>query len=127
MTEASTEMNTQTNADVSTQTANIAEKEKSNVNLVYILQALGFVVGVTFAAAIIMNFLRKTEANAGSEFYRTHNSYQLRTGLWSLLWSVIGFATSLILVGYVVLLINFFWTLYRVIRGFMAANDGKAI
>lgn len=127
MMEATTGTNTQTNERAAIPDAGAAAKEKSNVNLVYLLQALGFVLGITFIAAVIVNFLRKAEAEAGSEFYRSHNRYQLSTGLWSCLWSVVGFVTSFILVGYVVLLVNFFWTLYRVIRGFMAANDGKAI
>ena len=42
-------------------------------------------------------------------------------------WAVLGFITVWILIGFAILLANSIWLIYRVVRGFLAWNDGKAM
>lgn len=102
-----------------------AASERKLTMMVYICQGAGFIVGITFIAAIIINLIKKSDLT--TDLAKSHMSWQLRTGLWSMLWSFIGVVLSAVLIGYLVLAVNVFWTLYRVIRGAMALNDNKLI
>ena len=99
------------------------QSEGKITQLVYIPQALGFIVGITFIAAVIVNYVKRDELT--SELQRSHFRWQIRTFWYSVLWTVIGAVTSMVVVGYFILLFAVAWTLYRVIRGWLCLYDGK--
>ncbi len=101
----------------------LPESEKGDVTLVYILQAVGFFFGVTFLAAVIVNYVKKDDVR--SEIARSHFRWQIRTFWFSALWCVVGTVLAFVVVGYFIILANVCWTLYRVIRGWLRLNDGK--
>lgn len=101
------------------------ESEKKAVMLVYILQAVGFLFGFTFIAAVIVNYVKRGDLQ--SELAKNHFSYQIRTFWWSAGWSVLSLILAVVIVGYITLFITFCWTLYRVIKGLMKFNDGKLV
>jgi len=78
---------------------------------------------VTAIAAIIMNYLKKDDV-AGT-FLESHFRWQMRTFWFALLWSVVGVLTTALLIGWLVLLANAVWFIYRIVRGFLNLNDGK--
>jgi uncharacterized membrane protein len=41
-----------------------------------------------------------------------------------LLWSVIGFVTTFVIIGWFILLVTAIWIIYRVVKGALALNDG---
>lgn len=93
--------------------------------IVYVLYLVSYVVGLTALVGIIL-----AHVNAGSEkdpVVKSHYSYQIRTFWWGLLWLVIGSITIFILIGYLILLFWFVWTLYRCIKGLSALNRNEAI
>ena len=91
--------------------------------IVYALQAASFLVGFTFIAAIILNYIKKSDAE-GTE-YESHFRWQIRTFWFSLLWGAIGFVLVFIVVGYFVLLANAFWIIYRIIKGWLRLSENK--
>jgi len=92
----------------------------------YILYAVSALVGLTAIVAIIINYIKRDETRG--TIYESHFSWQIRTFWWGLLWSVIGVATIWVLgLGFVVLVANSVWLIYRVVRGFLNWNDGKAM
>lgn len=98
---------------------------KSMAMIVYVLYLVGFVTGLTALVGVIL-----AHVNSGSEsdpVVRSHFSYQIRTFWWGLLWMIIGCITMFILVGYLVLLGWFVWTVYRCVKGLSALNRGEAI
>ena len=99
------------------------EEDKNKATIVYILQAIGFVVGVTFIAAVILNYVQRNELK--TEIARSHSRWQIRTFWFSLLWSALGILSSMVLVGYFILLGNLIWTLYRVIKGWVRLNKSE--
>lgn len=105
--------------------ADKAASERSLAQMVYILQALGFLIGITFIAAIIVNLIKKGDMQ--TELAKSHMSWQLRTGLWSFAWCVIGGITMVFLVGYLIMMGAVIWTIYRVVRGWLALSDDKLI
>lgn len=91
--------------------------------LVYALQAVGLFVGITWLVAVVINYVKRDDM-AGT-WQASHFRWQIRTFWFSLLWSVIGAVTSVVLIGYVVLCANLIWTIYRIVKGWLFLADGK--
>ena len=93
--------------------------------VVYGLHAVSLVVGVTSIAAVIINYLKRNEV-AGS-WLESHFVWQIRTFWFTLLWTVVGLATALFIAGLFVLIATAIWFVYRIVRGWVALNDGKPV
>jgi len=98
---------------------------KNTALLVYVLQAVGFFVGITWIAAVIVNYVKLDDARG--TWVESHFRWQTRTFWFGLLWGVIGFITSFIVVGFVILGVNYVWLIYRVVKGWLYFNDRKAM
>ncbi|MCU7848558.1 MAG: hypothetical protein KZQ89_11245 [Candidatus Thiodiazotropha sp. (ex Lucinoma kastoroae)] len=55
----------------------------------------------------------------------SHFRWQIRTFWYSLLWMAVGFLTTLIVVGYIVLFVNAIWLIYRIVKGWLRLADEK--
>lgn len=82
-----------------------------------------FFVGLTAIVGIILNYLKKNEV-AGT-YLESHFRWQIRTFWFGLLWSVIGAVALTILIGWVILLANFVWIIYRIVKGWLRLNENK--
>ncbi|MFQ3623538.1 MAG: DUF4870 domain-containing protein [Acetobacteraceae bacterium] len=91
---------------------------------VYVLYGLGFFTGLAFIAGVIVAYLKRDEA---PPWLRTHFTFQIRTFWFSLLWGLIGFVTTWLLVGFLVLAFGFLLTLARTIKGFLRLNEDRPI
>ena len=98
---------------------------KSAAQLVYILQAVGFFIGFTWIAAVIVNYVRLDEARG--TWVESHFRWQIRTFWFGLLWGAIGGITSLVFVGFVILAANYVWLIYRVVKGWLRFSEGKTM
>jgi len=99
------------------------ESNRTLTTVIYGLQAASFFVGVTAIAAIIMNYVKRSDV-AGT-WMSSHFRWQIRTFWWGLLWSIIGIATTPFLVGFPILAASAIWFAYRVIKGWLRLNDNK--
>jgi uncharacterized membrane protein len=109
--------------DTATPTDNASAKNLAWI--AYGLYALGFVIGITSIAAIILNYVKRDEVKgtiAGSHF-----EWQIRTFWFGLLWSVVGMVLMIVLVGWFVLMADLVWVIYRLVVGALALNDGRPI
>lgn len=104
--------------------APIGDDGKQLALLNYILYFVGFFVGVTVIVGLIIAYLKRSEA---ADWVLTHFIYQIRTFWIGLLWFVIGWLTSFILIGFLVLGWWFIWTLVRCIKGVMRLGDNRPI
>ncbi len=105
-----------------------ASEEQSNKTVtmvIYALYAASIIVGITWIVAIIMNYVKRDDV-AGT-WLESHFRWQIRTFWYSLLWAVIGFVTSFILIGFVILFADFVWFVYRIVKGWLRLNDNKPI
>ena len=100
-----------------------SEKAKNIALVVYILQAVSFFTGVTALIALIINYVKKDDAE--QTWVASHFRWQIRTFWFGLLWSVIGLLTSVIGIGYFILVANLIWIIYRIIKGWLNLNDEK--
>lgn len=90
---------------------------------VYILQAVGFLLFITFIVGAVINYVKKGDVKG--TWLESHFKWQLRTFWFGILWNVVGFLTLFFLVGYVVLAVNFIWMIYRVAKGLIRLLDEK--
>jgi uncharacterized membrane protein len=92
---------------------------------VYALQAASFLIGVTFLVALIINYVKRPDATG--TYLESHFTWQIRTFWYGLLWGLLGFITLFIMLGYLILLANMVWILYRVIKGWLRLHDGEPV
>jgi uncharacterized membrane protein len=98
---------------------------KTLTMVVYVLQAAGFFVGITWIVAVVINYVKKDEV-AGT-WLESHFRWQIRTFWFGLLWGVIGGILTIVFIGIAVLFANAVWIIYRIVKGWLCLNDGKAI
>ena len=92
---------------------------------VYLLQALAIPTsGLMAVAGVIINYVKQDEAL--NTPFEAHFRWQIRTFWLGLLWVVVGTVTTFIIVGWFILLGVAIWYIYRVVRGALALNDGRA-
>lgn len=93
--------------------------------LAYGLQAASLLFGITLIAAVVIGYLKR-DAAAGS-WLESHFRWQIRTFWWTLLWSVIGLASVIVLVGIPILFAITVWFVYRVVKGWSDLNEKKPL
>ncbi|MEZ0153399.1 MAG: DUF4870 family protein [Candidatus Reddybacter sp.] len=98
---------------------------KTITTVIYALQAASFFIGLSFVAAIIVNYIKQSEVEG--TWLESHFLWQIRTFWFSVLWSIIGFVLVFVLVGYLVLLADAIWVIYRIIKGWMNLSEGRAM
>ena len=96
---------------------------KMITRVVYALRAASYLLGVTIFIAVIVNYVKKSSVQGS--WLESHFRWQIRTFWFSLLWSVIGFITFYIGVGYLVLGADMIWVIYRILKGWLRLEDGK--
>ena len=96
---------------------------KNIATAVYALQAASFIFGITYFIAIIINYVKRE--NAQGTWIESHFRWQIRTFWFGLLWFVLGGLTFFIVIGRFILFAAALWLIYRILKGWLNLNDGK--
>lgn len=99
------------------------KSKKTLTTVIYALYAASFFVAITAVVGIILNYLKQDEVRG--TFLESHFRWQIRTFWYGLLWGVIGALLLFVLVGWVVLVANAVWLIYRIVKGWLNLNDNK--
>ncbi len=91
---------------------------------VYVLYLVGFVTGFT---ALIGVIIAHVKAPLSDDSLRGHFRFQIRTFWIGLLYLVVGWLLSYLIIGIPLLIWWFVWTVIRIIKGMLLLNDGKPI
>jgi len=97
--------------------------QKTITMIIYVLQAVSFLLGITFIVAVIINYVKKSDVSG--TWLESHFRWQIRTFWFALLWSIIGLIGAFIIIGYFLLIANAVWVIYRIVKGWLRLNDGK--
>ena len=89
--------------------------------VVYVLQATSFLMGITFIAAVVVNYVKKSDVRG--TWLESHFRWQIRTFWFGLLWIIVGFVFSFVVVGYLILVANAVWVIYRIVKGWLRLAD----
>ena len=117
------------------------------ITVTYALHALGLAIGAFGTAsvvgaflfgwpsiiAVIINYVKRDEARG--TWLESHFTWQIRTFWFALLWALgigaVGAVLAIVLVGFAIWIVGFFalglWAIYRIIRGWMALRDRRAV
>ncbi|MEW8499488.1 MAG: hypothetical protein AB2699_13345 [Candidatus Thiodiazotropha taylori] len=101
------------------------EREVTLTVGVYPLQAASFLFVITLLIGVIINYVKRDDVRG--TWLESHFRWQIRTFWFVLLWSIIGFITTVILIGYVILFINAVWLIYRIVKGWLSLQDEKEL
>lgn len=96
----------------------------SNANIVYILYLVGLLVGVTPIVGVIMAYVNRSTAEP---WLQTHYDFQIRTFCIAILYSVVGFILTFVLIGFLVLLWALIWYIVRCVKGMSALGRNEPI
>ena len=112
--------------DVNLETSLDKEKLKSLKRLttvVYALQAASFLLGITFIVAVIINYVKKSDVKG--TWLESHFHWQIRTFWFGILWGIIGIITYFFIIGWLILIGDGIWIIYRIVKGWLYLNDDK--
>ena len=98
---------------------------KTAATVVYALQAAGFFVGITWIAAVVIDYVKRDDAKG--TWLESHYRWQIRTFWWGLLWAIIGSITVLLLVRWVVLAVTAIWIVYRIAKGWLYLSENRPL
>ena len=88
-----------------------------------------FLTGWPSILAVILNYAKRSDVR--DTWLESHFSWQLRTFWFAVLWVVVAvllFATVVgIPLAWIILVATGLWVLYRILRGWLALNDGRPI
>lgn len=115
------------NTVVTTETPQLSEEElrsrRTLTLIIYALQGLAFVIGITALVAVIMNYVKRDDMRG--TWLASHFRWQIRTFWYALLWMCVGFVLTWVGIGVVVLIANGVWVIYRIVRGVLNLLDNK--
>ena len=95
-------------------TAATSPDQGKTANIVYILYLVGIIIGITGLIGLIMAYVNRSSA---PEWVQTHYRFQIRTFWIGLLIGVIGVVTSVIIIGWLILLFYVIWLIIRCVKG----------
>ena len=93
---------------------------------VYILQVVNL-FGIPGAiVGVIINYVKRDEAR--DTLWDSHFTWQIRTFWWALLGAVLSYPLVLLFgLGLLTGALVWCWYVYRIVRGFLAFNDGRSL
>ena len=98
---------------------------KTLTMVVYALQALGFINGITWIVAVIIDYVKRDEAKG--TWLESHFRWQIRTFWWGLLWGALGAVLVFVVVGFLVWAATAIWVIYRIVKGWLYLNENKPV
>ncbi len=96
--------------------------EHGLVNIVYILYLAGLIFGVTGLIGVVIAYVNRRDE---PEWLRSHYDFQIRTFWIGLLYLVISSLLTLILIGWLLILLWVIWLIIRCARGMKHLARGE--
>ena len=120
------ETNTNNFTDMATNVVNTPSSDGKNyVFIAYVTYAVGLLILFTPVVGVIMAYVKRDEAQGS--IYASHIDYLIKTFWVSLVGTVLGTFTTLILIGWLILLVTAIWFIYRVVIGLIKLNEDKPV
>lgn len=95
-----------------------------NVQLIYVLYLVSFVVGITGFVAIILAYINRGKSEVWIE---THYTWAIRTFWIGLLYGFISFILMFIGIGFILMFVVAIWVVVRCVVGLQAASRNEPI
>ncbi len=100
------------------------EPGANNIQLIYVLYLVGFVVGITAVVGIVLAYLNRGKSEGWVE---THYTWAIRTFWIGVLFAAVSVLLMIIGIGFVLLLAAGVWVVVRTVVGLQAVSRGDPI
>lgn len=97
---------------------------RNNVQLIYILYLVGFVVGITPLVGIVFAYVNRGKSEPWVE---THYTWAIRTFWIAFLGGIVSLVLAIVLVGFLLMIAIAIWMIVRCVVGLQAVNRGDPI
>lgn len=104
--------------------AGYVEPGKDNVQLIYILYLVGFVVGITMLVGVVMAYINRGQASGWAE---SHYTFLIRTFWIGLLFGLVSFVLAFVLIGFVTAFLTAIWIIIRCVKGLQLVGRREPI
>ena len=92
--------------------------------MVYALQALSLVTSLlTLFAGVIINYVRRDDVRG--TWLESHFRWQIRTFWYTMLWTAVGVATLIFMIGWGILFAASVWLIYRIVHGWVYLSEKR--
>ncbi|ASP36141.1 DUF4870 domain-containing protein [Labrenzia sp. VG12] len=95
-----------------------------NATLIYILYLANIIVPFTAIVGVIFAYLNRGQS---SSWVDSHYTYQIRTFWIGLLFGIISALLTVILIGFLLILLVLVWMIVRCIKGMQLAGRNEAV
>ena len=96
---------------------------KTHALVSYILMTLGLFTAIPLLVGAIWAMIKRSSSKG--TIYHSHYTNAIRVFWWSLLWAIIGWATTVVLIGFGILAIAWLWAVYRLVLGLAKILDDE--
>lgn len=103
----------------------VPENDRLAIHVVYALYAAAVAFAIPGMFGVLLAYLKLGDVRGS--YLETHVTWQIRTfWIWLILW-LAGWATVIVLVGWLLLGFASLWLVYRIIKGWLLLADGRPI
>jgi uncharacterized membrane protein len=100
-----------------------SDREEHTVALIaYVLHLVGTVTALPSVIGLVVNYVKRHD---GPAEIASHHAYMIRTFWWTLLWMIVGWLLTIVLVGFAILALAWLWYIYRHVRGLIRLLDHR--
>jgi uncharacterized membrane protein len=100
------------------------EADRAIVLVAYVLHLIGSVAAVPSLIGLLLNYLKRNEAEP---LLASHHDWMIRTFWWALLWLAIGFITTILVIGWLIVALVWVWYVYRHVLGLIRLANGESM
>ena len=112
------------NQQSSIDTTGMLEPGKGNMQLIYILYLVGFIIGITPLIGIVLAYMNRGKA---SGIYESHYTWAIRTFWIGILYSIISIILTFLVVGVLAMIATAIWMIARCIIGLQKLGRNEPI
>ena len=104
-----------------------SEQVKHLTQIIYILQAASFIVGITFIVGFVIDILKKDEAKG--TLAESHIEWQMNTFIYAVIGLVASWLVSMVIpsLAYVFYVVVALWVIARIVKGWVALSHDEKI
>ena len=95
------------------------------LNIVYALYAASLIFQIPSMLGVILAYLKREDVEG--TYLWSHTRWQIRTFWLWLFMMLIGWASVIVLFGFLIIGLAQIWLIYRILKGWLALSDGRPI
>ena len=100
------------------------EPGPTNIQVIYILYLVGFVIGISALVGIVLAYMNRGKSEAWIE---THYTWAIRTFWIAILYALISMVLMVVGIGFLLLLAVAVWIVVRIVIGLQLVGRGEPI